>query len=99
MIYFPSSGLAFLRRHVQLSNNIARRLIQSRLQETDNVYKRDTLSRIGISIFQCIRRWTCANLEFNQSYLTARSRDVGGLLTKSLLPSLRRFFLRQLPSR
>ena len=47
MIYFPSSGLAFLRRHVQLSNNIARRLIQSRLIEADDVDQKDALTRIG----------------------------------------------------
>lgn len=48
MIYFPSSGLAFLRRHVQLSNNIARRLIQSRLPESNDLDQKDALSRIGI---------------------------------------------------
>jgi hypothetical protein len=37
MIYFPSSGLAFLRGHVQLSNGIARRLILSRLSEANDV--------------------------------------------------------------
>jgi len=50
MIYFPSSGLAFLRRHVQLSNGIARRLIQSRLPESNDLDKKDALSRIGIWI-------------------------------------------------
>jgi len=48
MIYFPSSGLAFLRRHVQLSNNIARKLIQSRSREVGDADKKDALSRIGI---------------------------------------------------
>ena len=47
MIYFPSSGLAFLRRHVQLSNSIARRLIQSRSIEADDVDQKDALTRIG----------------------------------------------------
>lgn len=50
MIYFPSSGLKFLRRHVQLSNSIALRLIQSRLIEVDDVDKKDALSRIGTCI-------------------------------------------------
>jgi len=56
IIYFPSSGLAFLRRHVQLSNGIARRLTQSRLLESNDLDKKDALSRIGI----CIRDhlWT-----------------------------------------
>jgi len=49
MVYFPSSGLAFLRRHVQLSNTIARRLIQSRLPESNNLDKEDALSRIVIA--------------------------------------------------
>ena len=48
MIYFPSSGLAFLRRHVQLSNSVARRLIQSRLPDSKDLDKKDALSRIGI---------------------------------------------------
>ena len=47
MIYLPSSGLAFLRRHVQLSNSTARTLIQSRLLDADSIYKKDALSRIG----------------------------------------------------
>lgn len=47
VIYFPSSGLAFLRRHVQLSNSTARRLIQSRLLDADGANKKDALSRIG----------------------------------------------------
>jgi hypothetical protein len=51
MIYFPTSGLAFLRRHVQLSNTIARKLIRSRLSEVEHVDK-DALSRIGI--FLCV---------------------------------------------
>jgi hypothetical protein len=58
MIYFPSSGLTFLRRHVQLSNGIARRLIQSRLIEADDVDKKDALSRIGTCI--CNNLWTRA---------------------------------------
>jgi hypothetical protein len=45
MIYLPTSGLTFLRRHVQLSNRIARRLIRSRLPGVDNVDK-DALTRI-----------------------------------------------------
>jgi hypothetical protein len=48
IVYFPSSGLTFLRRHVQLSNGIARRLIQSRLPESKYLDKKDALSRIGI---------------------------------------------------
>ncbi|KAI0002552.1 cytochrome P450 [Russula compacta] len=63
MIYFPSSGLAFLRRHVQLSNNIARRLIQSRLPETDNVDKRDALSRIVIANSSESGRWRLTDKE------------------------------------
>ena len=50
MIYFPSSGLAFLRRHVQLSNDIARRLIRSRFPESSDLDKKDAPSRIGIYI-------------------------------------------------
>jgi hypothetical protein len=57
MIYFPSSGLAFLRRHVHLSNGIARTLIQSRSPE-DDVDKKDALSRIGTCI--CDHLWTRA---------------------------------------
>jgi hypothetical protein len=49
MVYFPTSGLAFLRRHVELSNCIARKLIQSRLPE-DDADKKDALSRIGANI-------------------------------------------------
>lgn len=51
MVNFPSSGLAFLRRHVRLSNGIARRLIQSRLLDANDVDKKDALSRIGICVF------------------------------------------------
>ena len=58
MIYFPSSGLAFLRRHVQLSNGIARRLIQSRLPESNDLDKKDALSRIGICICNHLRTLT-----------------------------------------
>jgi hypothetical protein len=58
MIYFPSSGLAFLRRHVQLSNGIARRLIQSRLLEPNDLDKKDALSRIGICICDHLRAFT-----------------------------------------
>ena len=50
MIYFPSSGLAFLRRHVQLSNDIARKLIQSRSLDANDAGK-DALSRIR----KCLR--------------------------------------------
>ncbi len=50
MIYFPSSDLAFLRRYVQLSNDIARRLILSRLPEANDVDTKDALSRIGIYV-------------------------------------------------
>ena len=50
MIYFPSSGLTFLCRHVHLPNGIARRLIQSRLPESNDLDKKDALSRIGICI-------------------------------------------------
>ena len=45
-IYLPTSGLAFLRRHVQLLNIIARNLIRSRLSEMDD--GKDALSRIVI---------------------------------------------------
>ncbi|KAF8483511.1 cytochrome P450 [Russula ochroleuca] len=56
MIYFPSSGLAFLRRHVHLSNGIARTLIQSRSPE-DDVDKKDALSRIVIANHSDAGRW------------------------------------------
>jgi hypothetical protein len=56
MVYLPTSGLAFLRRHVQLSNGIARKLIQSRIPE-DDVDKKDALSRIGTCIYDYV--WTC----------------------------------------
>ncbi|KAH9177615.1 hypothetical protein EDB89DRAFT_1902241 [Lactarius sanguifluus] len=46
MIYLPTSGLAFLRRHVQLSNDIVQNLILSRSPEMDD--DKDTLSQIGI---------------------------------------------------
>lgn len=46
MIYLPTSGLAFLRRHVRLSNDIAQKLILSRSSDMDN--GKDALSRIGI---------------------------------------------------
>jgi hypothetical protein len=58
MIYFPSSGLAFLRRHVQLSNGIARRLIQSTLLESKDLDKKDALSRIGICVCDHLRALT-----------------------------------------
>jgi hypothetical protein len=58
MIYFPSSGLAFLRRHVQMADGIARRLIQSRLLDGDDVDMKDALSRIGTRLCDCI--WTSA---------------------------------------
>ncbi len=51
MIYFPSSGLVFLRRHVQLSNDIARKLIASRSLDADDAEKKDALSRIR----KCLR--------------------------------------------
>ena len=51
MINFPSPGLTFLRRHVQLADGIARRLIQSRLLESDDVDRKDALSRIGTTMF------------------------------------------------
>ncbi|KAI0281778.1 cytochrome P450 [Russula aff. rugulosa BPL654] len=57
MIYFPSSGLAFLHRHVQLSNGIARRLIQSRLPESNDLDKKDALSRIVIANRSEVERW------------------------------------------
>jgi hypothetical protein len=60
MIYFPSPGLAFLRRHVQMADDIARRLIQSRLLEGDDVEKKDALSRIGTCI--CDHLWKLAFL-------------------------------------
>lgn len=47
MVYLPTSGLAFLRRHVQLSNCTARKLIQSRLLDADDANQKDALSRIG----------------------------------------------------
>ncbi len=46
MIYLPTSGLAFLRRHVRLSNDIAQKLILSRSPEMDD--GKDALSRIGM---------------------------------------------------
>ena len=49
MIYLPTSGLTFLRRHVQLSNQIARRLIRSRSSRVDNVDK-DALTRIRMGV-------------------------------------------------
>ncbi|KAH9975382.1 cytochrome P450 [Lactifluus volemus] len=56
MIYLPTSGLTFLRRHVQLSNRIARRLIRSRLRGVDNVDK-DALTRILIANRLEAERW------------------------------------------
>lgn len=47
MTYLPTSGLAFLRRHVQLSNVIAQKLILSRSSDIDD--GKDALSRIGIT--------------------------------------------------
>jgi hypothetical protein len=47
MINFPSPGLTFLCRHVELPDGIARRLIQSRLIDADDVDRKDALSRIG----------------------------------------------------
>ena len=58
MTYFPSSGLKFLRRHVQMSDGIARRLIQSRLLEGDDVDRKDALSRIGNRLFDHLRTST-----------------------------------------
>ncbi|KAF8468659.1 hypothetical protein DFH94DRAFT_276594 [Russula ochroleuca] len=46
MINFPSPGLTFLCRHVELPDGIARRLIQSRLIDADDVDRKDALSRI-----------------------------------------------------
>jgi hypothetical protein len=60
MIYLPTSGLAFLRRHVQLSNDIAQKLILSRSSDMDN--GKDALSRIGIGVR---RRLTCPGLSFS----------------------------------
>ncbi|KAI0295704.1 cytochrome P450 [Russula brevipes] len=57
MVHFPSSGLAFLRRHVQLSNGIARRLIQSRLLDGNDVDKKDALSRIVLANRSEAERW------------------------------------------
>jgi len=63
MIRFPSSGLAFLRRHVQLSNNIARKLIQSRLREVDDADKKDALSRIVSANCSETERWRLTDEE------------------------------------
>ena len=51
MANLPSPGLTFLRRHVQLADGIARRLIQSRLLDADDVDRKDALSRIGTTCF------------------------------------------------
>lgn len=46
MTYFPTSGLACLRRHVQLSNVIVQKQILSRSSYIDD--GKDALSRIGV---------------------------------------------------
>ncbi|KAH9006424.1 cytochrome P450 [Lactarius hatsudake] len=45
MIYLPTSGLAFLRRHVQLSNDIVQKLT---IKVTRNGRWKDALSQVGI---------------------------------------------------
>ncbi|KAH9965228.1 cytochrome P450 [Russula dissimulans] len=69
MIYFPSSGLAFLRRHVHLSNNIARKLIQSRLREVGDADK-DALSRIVLANRSEAERWRLTDEELTPQLAT-----------------------------
>lgn len=52
MTYFPTSGLAFLHRHAQLSNVIAQRPILSGSSDIDDGM--DAPSRIGIVNWHCI---------------------------------------------
>ncbi|KAI9453185.1 cytochrome P450, partial [Russula earlei] len=70
MIYFPSSGLAFLRRHVELSNNIARKLIQSRLAEARDVDRNDALSRIVTANRSEAERWQLTDEELSPQLAT-----------------------------
>ncbi|KAI0292218.1 cytochrome P450 [Multifurca ochricompacta] len=63
MVNLPSSGLTFLRRHVELSNGIAQQLIQSRLTEEDDGNQKDALSRIVIANRSESERWRLSDKE------------------------------------
>lgn len=48
MTYLPSDGLSFLRKHVEMSNEIARKLIKSKMAALEEgKIGKDALSLIG----------------------------------------------------
>ncbi|KAI9441397.1 cytochrome P450 [Lactarius indigo] len=68
MIHLPTSGLAFLRRHVQLSNDIAQKLILSRSPEM--VDGKDALSRIVVANRSESERWRLSDDELSPQLAT-----------------------------
>lgn len=68
MTYLPTSGLAFLRRHVQLSNVIAQKLILSRSSDIDD--GKDALSRIGVANRSQYGRWRLSDDELSPQLAT-----------------------------
>ncbi|KAI9465874.1 cytochrome P450 [Lactarius psammicola] len=68
MIYLPTSGLAFLRRHVRVSNDIAQKLILSRSPEMDN--GKDALSRIVVANRSESGRWRLSHDELSPQLAT-----------------------------
>lgn len=67
-IYLPTTGLAFLRRHVQLSNDIARKLILSRLPDMND--GKDALSRIVVANRSESGRWRLSDDELSPQLAT-----------------------------
>ncbi|KAI0298376.1 cytochrome P450 [Multifurca ochricompacta] len=74
MVNLPTSGLTFLRRHVELSNGIAQKLIQSRLTEEDDGDQKDALSRIVIANRSESEKWRLSDTEL---FLSLRNTILG----------------------